>query len=81
LHRVTTAGAQAVKKLGSDPVFDGFEQRMAQVILLMAFQTNQVGLKAQAKRAAANRRMVGMRQTAAVGWPAGAAASSPVDAA
>ena len=69
LHRVATAGAQAViKKLGSDPVFDGFEQRMAQVILLMAFQTNQVGLKGgQPKRATANHRMVGMRQTATVG--------------
>ena len=69
LHRVATAGTQPViKKLGSDPVLDGLKQRMTQVVLLMAFQAYQVGLKeGQPEGTTADDRAIGMRQTATVG--------------
>ena len=69
LHRVATAGAQTVvKKLGRDPVLDSLKQRMAKVILLVAFQTHQFRLKnAQSKGTAAHHGVIGMRQTATVG--------------
>ena len=81
LHRVATAGAQTrSQKLGRDPVLDSLKQRMAKMILLVAFQTHQFRLKTLSRKGplptTGNRDAPGR---AASGLSACAPASSQVD--
>ena len=77
LHRVAAAGAEiAVKELRSDPVFHRLDQRMLQVVPGMVLQADEFRTKPlQAEWPAADGRIVGMRQHAAV---AGQAERQPV---
>ena len=77
LHRMAAAGAEIpVKELRSDPVLHRLDQRMLQVVAGMVFQADEFRTKPlQAERSAANGRIVGMRQHAAV---AGEAERQPV---
>ena len=66
----------AVKELRSDPVLHRLDQRMLQVVAGIVFQADEFRTKPlQAERSAANGRIVGMRQHAAV---AGEAERQPV---
>jgi hypothetical protein len=68
LHRMATAGAQIpIKQLRCDPVLDRLEQRVAQMVLLMAFDPHKVRFEdCQPKRPAANQRQFGVGQPAAI---------------
>lgn len=77
LHRVAAAGAQILlKQLGSYPVLHRPDQRVVQMIARMILQPHQFRAEQlQAKRPAADRWFIGMRQYTAV---AGKAEREPV---